>query len=101
MGADSYVTKPFDPDHLLDAVNKTLRLAPEQLAARRAVRARAVGTAVPGPAGLRRLRGSQAPQPRLRGVCRDQVSPTSSSHGNSEMNRNRTVLAAGGVQGQG
>jgi DNA-binding response OmpR family regulator len=36
MGADSYVTKPFDPDHLLDAVNKTLRLAPEQLAARRA-----------------------------------------------------------------
>jgi DNA-binding response OmpR family regulator len=36
MGADDYVTKPFDPEHLMNAVNKTLRLAPEQLAARRA-----------------------------------------------------------------
>jgi DNA-binding response OmpR family regulator len=36
MGADDYVTKPFEPRRFLDSVRETLRLTPEQLAARRA-----------------------------------------------------------------
>lgn len=35
MGADEYVTKPFEPDRFLEAVRETLQRTPQQLAARR------------------------------------------------------------------
>jgi DNA-binding response OmpR family regulator len=35
MGADDYVTKPFDTERFLDSVRETLQLTPQQLAARR------------------------------------------------------------------